>query len=52
MDKNVILKWGGLGAIVLGSVALYLSGTGEQAVIAVVGAVFVLAGLVAAIVKK
>lgn len=51
MDKSKILKWGGIGAIILGSVALFLSGTGEQAVVAVVGAVFVLAGLIAAIFK-
>ena len=50
MNKNV-LKWGGIAAVVLGSVALYLSGTGEAAVVAVVGAVFVLVGIIAALFK-
>jgi uncharacterized membrane protein HdeD (DUF308 family) len=50
MNKNV-LKWGGIAAVVLGSVALYLSGTGEAAVVAVVGAVFVLVGVIAALFK-
>ena len=48
MNKNV-LKWGGIAAVVLGSVALYLSGTGEAAVAAVVGAVFVLVGIIASL---
>jgi len=48
MNKNV-LKWGGIAAVVLGSVALYLSGTGEAAVVAVVGAVFVLVGIIASL---
>jgi len=48
MNKNV-LKWGGITAVVLGSVALYLSGTGEAAVVAVVGAVFVLVGIIASL---
>jgi uncharacterized membrane protein HdeD (DUF308 family) len=50
MNKNV-LKWGGIAAVVLGSVALYLSGTGEAAVVAVVGAVFVLVGIIASLFK-
>ena len=50
MNKN-ILKIGGVVAIVAGSVALYLSGTVEAAVVAIVGAVFVLAGVIAAIFK-
>ena len=50
MNKNV-LKWGGIAAVVLGSVALYLSGTGEAAVVAVVGAVFVLVGIIASFFK-
>jgi hypothetical protein len=52
MDKNSIMKIGGVAAIVLGSTALYLSGTGADAVTAIVGAVFVLAGLIAALFKK
>ena len=50
MNKNV-LKWGGVIAVVIGSVALYLSGTGEAAVVAVVGAVFVLVGVIASLFK-
>ena len=50
MNKN-ILKWGGVVAVVLGSVALFLSGTGEAAVVAIVGAVFVLVGVIANIFK-
>jgi uncharacterized membrane protein HdeD (DUF308 family) len=52
MDKNSIMKIGGVAAIVLGSTALYLSGTGADAVTAIVGAVFVLAGMIAALFKK
>ena len=47
MDKNTILKIGGVAGVALGSVALYLSGAGESMVTALVGGVFVLAGLVA-----
>lgn len=47
-----ILKVAGVVAIVLGSVALYLGGVNEAAVVAVVGAVFVLVGVIAAIFKK
>ena len=50
MNKS-ILKIGGIVAIVLGSVALYLSGMAESAVVAIVAAVFVLAGIIAAIFK-
>lgn len=49
MDKNVILKIAGVAAIVGGSVCLFLSGTGQEATIAIVGGVFVLAGLIAAL---
>jgi len=51
MDKSKWLKWGGIAGIVLGSAALYLSGTTASAVTAIVGAVFVLAGVIAAIFK-
>lgn len=50
MNKNV-LKIGGIAAVVLGSVALFLSGTGESVVVAVVGGVFVLAGIIAGMFK-
>lgn len=45
------VKIGGIAAIVAGSVALYLSGTGEAVVTAIVGAVFVLAGIIASALK-
>jgi uncharacterized membrane protein HdeD (DUF308 family) len=52
MDKNKVLKYGGIVAIVVGSAALYMSGTGEANVMAIVGGVFVLAGVIAAILKS
>ena len=52
MDKNTVLKIGGVAGVALGSVALFLSGAGEQEVTALVGGVFVLAGIVAAFFKK
>ncbi len=51
MNKT-ILKIAGIVAIALGSVALFLTGVGESAVIAIVSAVFVLAGLIAALFAK
>jgi len=51
MNKNTVMQIGGVVAIVLGSVALFLSGTGESVVVAVVGGVFVLAGIIAGIFK-
>lgn len=51
MDKNKILKIVGIAATVVGSVALYLSGAGEASVSAIVGAVFVLVGVIAALFK-
>ena len=50
MNKTIV-KIAGIVAICLGSVALFLTGIGESAVIAIVSAVFVLAGLVAALFK-
>ena len=50
--NQTIVKIAGIVAICLGSVALFLTGIGESAVIAIVSAVFVLAGLVAALFKK
>ncbi len=42
-----MVKIGGIVAVVIGAVALFLSGTDETMVTAIVGAVFVLAGLIA-----
>ena len=50
--NQTIVKIAGIVAICLGSVALFLTGIGESAVIAIVSAVFVLAGLIAALFKK
>jgi uncharacterized membrane protein HdeD (DUF308 family) len=47
MNKQTILKIAGIVGIVGGCVALYLSGTSADAVTGIVGAVFVLAGLIA-----
>ena len=51
MDKN-ILKIGGIVAIVIGAGALYMGGVGESAAVVAVGAVFTLAAVIAAILKK
>ena len=50
--KELYLKIGGVVAIVLGSAALYLGGVNEAEAIGVVGGVFVVAGLIAALFKK
>ena len=50
MNKNV-LKVGGIVGIVAGSAALYLAGTGESVVAAIVAGVFVLAGIIASVFK-
>ena len=49
--NQTILKIIGIVAVCLGSVALFLTGIGESAVIAIVSAVFVLAGLILALFK-
>jgi|BioPla2DNA2_1021312.scaffolds.fasta_scaffold82889_2 FtsH-binding integral membrane protein len=47
-------KWkiGGVVGIVLGSVALFYGGASESEVAAIVGGVFVLFGVISAIIKK
>lgn len=52
MDKEKYLKIGGTAAIVVGSVALYIAGTGESEVTGIVAGVFVLVGVIAAIFQK
>jgi len=47
--NQTILKIVGVVAIVGGAVALYLSGTSESVVAAIVAGVFVLAGIIAAL---
>jgi len=49
MDKSMILKIAGVVGIVGGCVCLYLAGVGESAVAAIVGGVFVLAAVIAAV---
>ena len=49
--NSTLLKIIGVVAIIVGSVALFLSGTGTQVITAIVGAVFVLAGIIAALFK-
>jgi len=51
MNKD-ILKIGGIVAIVIGAGALYIGGVSESNAMLVVGAVFTLAAVVAAILKK
>jgi len=51
MDKNKILTIGGIIGIIGGSVALYLGGTSEAIVVSLVGAVFVIAGIIAGMFK-
>jgi uncharacterized membrane protein HdeD (DUF308 family) len=50
MNKTV-LKVIGVAAIVIGSVALYFAGTAETAIGAIVAGVFILAGVIAGIIK-
>lgn len=52
MGKSKVLKYGGIAAVVLGAGALYMSGTSESNVMAIVGGVFVLAGVIATIIKS
>lgn len=51
MNKDY-LKYGGIVAVVLGSVALYMGGASETGTVAIVGGVFALAGIIAAMLKK
>lgn len=50
MNGNIV-KWGGIAGIIGGSIALYLSGVNESTVTSIVGAVFVLVGIVAGVFK-
>jgi len=51
MPKNWV-QIGGIAAIVIGSVALYMAGTAESEVVGIVAGVFVLVGVIASIIKK
>lgn len=46
MNKNLILKIVGIVSIIGGSVALYFAGNTEGQIVALVGGVFVLIGLI------
>ncbi len=50
MNKT-ILKYGGIVAIAIGSIALFVSGVNESSVIEIVAGIFVVAGIVAEIIK-
>ncbi len=50
MNKKAV-QVGGIAAVVAGSVALYIGGAGEAVVTSLVGGVFVLAGIIAGIIK-
>jgi uncharacterized membrane protein HdeD (DUF308 family) len=52
MNKETDLRSTGVVGILGGSATLYLSGTTAEVTTAIIGAVFVLAGLVAILVKK
>ena len=51
VKKSSVLKIGGVVATVIGAVMLYFAGTPESTVVSIVGAVFVLAGIIAAVFK-
>lgn len=51
MDKKVV-KIAGVAAIIGGSIALYVAGTAETEVTAIIAGVFVLAGVITAIFKS
>jgi len=46
MDKKSMLKYGGIAAVVVGTGALYLSGTVESDVIRIVAGVFLAIGVI------
>ena len=52
MDKTKILKWAGIVGVIAGAICLYFAGVAEAAVTAIIGAVFVLIGLVMAIFRS
>ena len=45
--KKDVLKYGGIAAIVLGGVALFLSGTDEASAMEILAGVFILMGVIA-----
>lgn len=49
--KETWLKYGGIAAVVIGSGALYASGTNESEVGGLVAGIFVIGGIVAQIIK-
>jgi hypothetical protein len=50
MTKETILKTVGIACIIGGAVCLYIAGVGESTVAAIVGGVFVLAAIIAAVI--
>lgn len=51
MDKQKVYKYGGIGAIVIGSVLLFAGGVAETAVVSIVGGVFALVAVIVAVIK-
>ncbi|MCF7951169.1 MAG: hypothetical protein K9L57_06020 [Spirochaetaceae bacterium] len=51
MNKEKLLKIGGVVAIIGGTAALFMSGTSESTAVELVAGVFVVAGVVAMIIK-
>lgn len=46
-----IIKWSGIGAVAVGSLAIYIGGGSEGYAIEVVGAVFAVVGIVMSLIK-
>lgn len=51
MDKSKVMKIVGVSCTMVGAVLLFMSGAGEAQIVAVVGAVLALAGVIVAIFK-
>lgn len=47
MDKKKIMKIAGVGATIVGAGLLYVSGSGEDMAMELIGAVFLVAGIIA-----
>lgn len=47
-----IIKWSGIGAIILGVISIYLGGGVDSKIMEAVGAIFVSIGLITDIIRK
>ena len=52
MDKKTVLTIAGIVAVIGGSICLYLAGTTEATITALVGGIFVIAGIIAGMFGK